>query len=161
MLNNMESENDLTPARHDYSDLFDMTTVMSIDTKQPKRLRKEVVKYPKLVMLGNSASVLEDEIVSYFEEDDDYEELPPPRLSQSRSDGSILRLNYSRGCGKDLRDTDHFVMPSLRLEYMDDHEYQEPTRDRDKDWILDSQRDILNKEPSPDKRELVLHNFTY
>lgn len=64
----------------------------------------------------------------------------------------------SRGCGRDKRDTDHFVIPSLRLNYIDTCEYIEPTRDRDKCWVLDSQRNILNSDPNKktDKTKLKL-----
>lgn len=145
-----------SPTRQNYSDLFDMTTVTSNPQIPPKRIGKEIVKCSKLVIQGKTTVVVEEDVVSYFEvSDDDNDDDIPPRLSQSRSDGNLLRLNYSRGCGRDRKDTDHFVMPSLRLHYMEDHEYQEPTRDRDKNWILDSQRDILNKEHTSDKNVLV------
>ncbi len=38
-------------------------------------------------------------------------------------------------------------MPSLRLEVLD-REYTEPVRDRDKNWVLDSQRQILLSLPN-------------
>ena len=139
----------------DYSDLFDMSTVAKYNFEPKKKIRKEVVTFPKVVLgVTGSLSVVEDHMISLFE-DEDNEIKEASRLLHSRSEERMPRLNYSRGCGRDARDTDHFVMPSLRLDYVDDHEYREPIRDRDKNWVLDSQRGILNHEPSSDKKELV------
>ena len=57
------------------------------------------------------------------------------------------KLSLFHGCGHDKALTGHFSMPSLRLEVLD-KEYQEPVRDRDKNWALDSQRNILLSPPN-------------
>mmetsp|Transcript_8681 Transcript_8681/g.12959 ORF Transcript_8681/g.12959 Transcript_8681/m.12959 type:complete len:1038 (-) Transcript_8681:53-3166(-) len=145
--------NDRSDADYDLISLFDMGTVSNQENGPPKKIKSELVSIPRCVFTENSVSYVEDKMLSYFEEDIC---IADPPLLTSRSE-SRLKLNFSRGCGKDERDTDHFVMPSLRLDYMDDKEYSEPVRDRDKIWAIDSQRNILNKDPPTEKKnELAL-----
>lgn len=116
------------------------------------RIKSEIVKVPRLIITpDDTVEVIDDEFISY------YEELIPVSTPQPITNStSKLRLNLSRGCGRDSRDTDHFVVPSLRLNYIDNNEYIEPVRDRDKCWVLDSQRPILNgDQEKQEKAKLV------
>jgi hypothetical protein len=134
----------------EFSSLFDLSTV-ALDEKTERMrqrpssssstIKTEIISYPRVVLTPStdSVSVVDDYLFAYYEEEED-------ERSKGRPKSSPLRLNLSRGCGRDRRDTDHFVVPSLRLNYIDNNEYMEPTRDRNKCWALDSQRDILNGE---------------
>jgi hypothetical protein len=139
----------------DFSSLFDLGTV-ALDEKTEKRhrpfscsstIKTEMIPFPRVVLTPStdSVSVVDDYLLAYYEEEEDDRPQERPRTSP-------LRLNLSRGCGRDQRDTDHFVIPSLRVNYIENNEYMEPTRDRDKCWALDSQRDILNGDRDPQEK---------
>jgi hypothetical protein len=138
----------------DYSFLFDMSTVMGRNDSAKTIIKSEIVKISRAVLKGNGIEYTEDSFLSFTEE----AVIEKHKLLNSKSDNA-LNLSFSRGCGKDSRDTDHFVMPSLRLDYIDEKEYEEPTRDREKNWALDSQRHILNdanpEEVAEEKKRLV------
>ena len=93
------------------------------------KIRRKVVKLEKAVLRGNSVAVRAEEFF-YFEE--------------TKAVDKNLKLSLVRSC---TRDRNCPVMPLLRLE-MADREYHEPVRDRDKNWVLDSQRHIIDRKGS-------------
>jgi hypothetical protein len=128
-----------------YKSLFDMSTVEGINDKGTI-IQSEVLHFPRVVLGGygkdSHLSVAEDTMISYSEV-----KLPPKHkiLQSSRSD-QCLTLHLRKGCGYDKGYTDHFSVPSLRLDVQEEKEYIEPIRDREKIWTLHSQRDMLTGE---------------
>lgn len=124
-----------------YTSLFDTSTVEGV-ADNGKIIQSELITLPRVVMSGKTISFTEDTMISYSEVD-----IPKRKkiIHSSMSDQSLL-LNLRKGCGQDKRYTDHYVMPSLRLDAIEDKEYIEPVRDREKIWTLDSQRDMLTGE---------------
>lgn len=103
---------------------------------RPKAIRRKVVRLEKAVLLGSSIAVRTEEF--FF-----FEETAETRQQQAGVDKQQLQLNLIRNCSRRAPDCSP-VMPLLRLE-MADREYREPIRDRDKNWVLDSQRHIVNR----------------
>ena len=121
--------------------------------------RQEVVSFPKLVMVDGAMTMVEDRLLDFSKSDSDLrrdirrtetgEHSPtshsPPTQSSPRHDD--LKLRLVRGCGRTGEDTDDFFsMPLLRLTAVEKG-YHEPIRDRDKNWVIQSQREVLNKTP--------------
>jgi hypothetical protein len=141
-------------------------TSPSLSSHSPSSIKSEIITMPRVVLTPyDTVEIIDDHLLSY------YEDVPPSTAPSLFSLSSLsptkkappshhppTRLNLSRGCGRDNRDTDHYVVPSLRLNYIDNIEYMEPIRDREKNWILDSQRAILNGDPAgkQERQKLVI-----
>ena len=72
---------------------------------------------------------------------------------KAKNDKSTLHINLFRGCDN-LRKADFPMMPSLALDVLHKN-YDEPVRDRDKNWKITSQRDVLNLKG----REIIFPDF--
>jgi hypothetical protein len=114
---------------HDDDD-DDSKTKASTSSSRPKGIRRKVVRLEKAVLLGSSVAVRMEQF--FFLEE----------TTVTAVDKQQLQLNLIRNCSRHDPDCSP-VMPLLRLE-MADREYHEPIRDRDKNWVLDSQRHIIN-----------------
>ena len=114
--------------------LFDLDTVRSSDTDSSSLfalspVRKRIIKKDKTTLMGSSVRIDKEYYVKY-------EEVPP-------RDETPLHLELIKDCSvTDQSRGNTPAMPSLRLE-MRDRDYHEPQRDRDKNWFLESQRDVL------------------
>lgn len=116
--------------QHHPDDDDDSKTKSSSSSSRPKGIRRKVVRLEKAVLLGSSVAVRTEQFF-FFEE-----------TTVTAVDKQQLQLNLIRNCSRHAPDCSP-VMPLLRLE-MADREYHEPIRDRDKNWVLDSQRHIIN-----------------
>lgn len=120
----------------DIASLFDMSTVEGKPTL--RMVKKKAIHHNTLLVDGKIT--FQTDLVEYYDE-------VPETVAETKNES--LDLNIFRGCGKgDALTGAAPAMPSLRLDMLD-KEYQEPTRSRDKNWKLDSQRDILNSIPDP------------
>jgi hypothetical protein len=136
-------------------------TSPSLSSSAPSSIKSEIITVPRVVLTPyDTVEIIDDHLLAYYEDtpaspshSSHYltKKFPPSHHNPP------IRLNLSRGCGRDLRDTDHYAIPSLRLNFIDSKEYLEPIRDREKNWILDSQREILNGDPDEkqEKQRLV------
>jgi len=98
------------------------------------------------VFLGESGFELNEEsLLSLFE-------LPSDSISDINR---INSLPLIKGGRESVIGGNYPVMPSLRLDMLD-REYSEPMRDRNKNWVLHSQRPVLNAEDPPPK---LVNNF--
>lgn len=139
-----------------FTSLFDMSTVKGVD-KRGTIIQSEMITVPRIILgKGKKISFTEDTMISYTEV-----EVPQRNkiLRTSMSDHALI-LPLRKGCGHDKSFTDHYMVPSLRLNVKEDKEYIEPVRDREKIWTLDSQRDMLTGETAEailkEKRALKL-----
>jgi hypothetical protein len=114
----------------DVESLFDLSTVKDIDETGPVRYKRKRFRRPKSVLRGNHVDVVEEE----------FEVLEEEAFELSSEREQELTLPLFRGCG-DRRMAP--AMPMLKLEMMY-KEYNEPVRDRDKNWTLESYRPILD-----------------
>jgi hypothetical protein len=129
--------------------LFDMLRLNEEykDNNISPRIHSELINVPRVVLSRDGVQVIDDFMVSMYEGNN-------RSLTSNRARTSKLRVNLLRGCGRDEAGTEHYVMPSLRLDIVS-KEYAEPLRNRDKNWKLDSQRHILNDEKSKSLSDLV------
>jgi hypothetical protein len=114
----------------DVESLFDLSTVQNIDETSPVKFKRKHFSRPKSVLRGNRVEIVEEE----------FEVLEEERVEQQRPPNPDLMLPLFRGCG-DRRVAP--AMPMLRMDMMD-REYNEPIRDRDKNWVLHSYRPVLD-----------------
>ena len=142
-----------------YTNLFDMSTVQGVD-KTGTIIQSEMITVPRVVF-SNSKKLCftEDTMISYIE-------VEPPKkkkIIQTSMSDNALALHLRKGCGHDKSYTEHYMVPSLRLNVEEDKEYIEPVRDRNKIWTLDSQRDMLTGETPEatlkEKRALKLGKY--
>lgn len=112
--------------------LFDLSTVANADDRNSGRTIKRIISIPKPYLHDSTISHIEEKYVTYERvENDSFEQ--------------SVHLNFIKPCGVlEQQKGNAAMMPSLRLDMLD-KEYQEPVRDRDKDWILHSQRPIINE----------------
>jgi hypothetical protein len=119
--------------REDPDHLFDLDSVAANESsfRTPGKVRKRIISVTSPVLKGSTISLRTEKYVKY-------EEVPEVQ-------DPIPALNIFKPCSTDEQLSGHSpCMPSLRLE-MREREYDEPVRNRDKDWILDSQRPIFNE----------------
>jgi hypothetical protein len=117
--------------REDPDHLFDLDSVAANESsfRTPGKVRKRIISVTSPVLKGSTISLRTEKYVKY-------EEVPEVQ-------DPIPALNIFKPCSTDEQLSGHSpCMPSLRLE-MREREYDEPVRNRDKDWILDSQRPIF------------------
>lgn len=134
-----EDNRDGTTERDEMLDLFDFNTLKW--SKRESTITSSVVTESKSIFVDGKLQVVEESFLSYAEE-----------FSWKPRSGSLLAkvepLLMVRGCSnKDELPS----MPCLRLDMLDLNKYNEPVRDRDKDWRIDSQRDILDESGTHDQ----------
>lgn len=145
--------------KNEINSLFNLNT-LKLETNSLNKIKTNLIKIPKIKLNSNSIEIIEDEILFYYEEDEN------ENNEENKNNNKNLKLNLIKGCGSDLYSTDHYIIPSLRLNYINNNEYYEPRRDRNKCWILDSQRNILNNDPNIQNEKLklvilILYSFLY
>lgn len=133
--NNDTEEAPLQFSSSELKDLFDFSTVKSENLFQRSFLRSREVGIPKYILTSDGVEESEERIFSLYEDFD--------RRTQTLSE-RIGTLPIVKGCSRDNNTVP--TMPSLRVELLD-KSYSEPKRSREKNWVLDSQREILNYEP--------------
>lgn len=118
------------------------------------------IAFPKLVLVDGRMTLVEDRllVLSLSLADADLSRSVAAAGAVSGSPASRsprshvpvanpLNLRIVKGCGRTKDDTDdYYTMPSLRLTAVEKG-YTEPTRNRNKNWAIDSQREVLNKTP--------------
>ncbi len=116
-----------------------------------------IISFPRLIMVGNTMEVVDDYILAADRKDQSRKSLHSSPKSGGDQSPQSTKLVLVKGCGGRGKEGtgDFFTMPSLRLGAIE-KEYSEPVRDRDKNWAIDSQREVLNKTPrSMQNPELV------
>ena len=119
-----------------------------------------IISFPRLAMVGNTMQIVDDYIFSVDRKDQLHKEMSSPKSNDAKSPTKLVLV---KGCGGRNKEStgDFFTMPLLRLGATE-KEYSEPVRDRDKNWALDSQREVLNRTPrSMQNHELVLFNTLF
>ncbi len=133
------------------SSLFDMSTlnldsgIIEGDSGIDVTPESLITSFPKLIMSGNSMIIVDD----YIQSDSTEEIISSKRLHSLEKEklNSPGKLILIKGCGRTRENPHDFhTMPSLRLP-AEENEYNEPIRDRDKNWAIDSQRDVINRTP--------------
>lgn len=122
------------------SDLFDMSTVrhgsINDDRQTKKVIKRERVKLQRLVLGRNGVHLQDDEYVLL-------EVSEKPRKTTFPVKLETLKFNISKDCAiAGVLKGNSPSMPLLRLS-MQEREWEEPVRSRDKNWVLHSQRQIL------------------
>jgi hypothetical protein len=119
--------------REDPDHLFDLDSAAANESsfRTPGKVRKRIISVATPILKGSTISLRTEKFVKY-------EEVPGVQ-------DQVPALNIFKPCSTDEQLSGHSpCMPSLRLEMLE-REYDEPVRNRDKDWILDSQRPIFNE----------------
>ena len=114
--------------------LFDLSTVLEDEADRYKigKLRKRLITVNRPIFKGATVVVQSEKYATY-------EAVSP------KDTNPALSLNLFKACGVLEQESGHTpCMPSLRLEMLE-REYHEPVRDRDKNWVLESQRPIFNE----------------
>lgn len=96
------------------------------DNVYNNKIKKKILNIEKAILTGGSIAIHNEKYI-YYEE----------ILHKDKN----LKLNLIKNC---INDSNAPVMPSLRL-VMKEKDYDEPIRDRDKNWSLDSQRSVINQ----------------
>ena len=100
-------------------------------------IMSKTIRLPRYVLTASGVDIVEDLMLSLYEASDD------------DNDSKVTHLPIVKGSRSGDNSGHYPTMPSLRLD-MIDREYSEPIRDRNKNWVLQSQRNILNPpEPPP------------
>ena len=115
---------------HEALNLFDFSTVMGREKRSI--VTSTVISKTRALLVAGKITLLEEQFLSYSE-------APMERSRSLGSTRAIEPLLMVKGCGQGVAS-----MPCLRIDMMDTNAYSEPVRDRDKDWRLDSQRDVLD-----------------
>ena len=112
--------------------LFDLSTASS--KNDSTRIVSKVVTEKVVILEEGQIAFSEVSYKSYSEEP----EVEPDERAEK------LRINIIKSCSQsDIFQGNAPSMPSLKLN-LSDLEYHEPVRDRDKNWIIQSQRTVLN-----------------
>lgn len=114
--------------------LFDLSTVAEdLDkTASPTKFVKRIITITRPVLQNSTVCICSDDYVRY-------DEVEVDQFAES------VKFNIVKPCGTRAIEEGHSpCMPSLRLDMLE-REYSEPVRNRNKDWILDSQRPIINE----------------
>lgn len=130
----------------DRANLFDMsTTIGPVHSPTKVVVKSSLVEQSRIEVGDDGYGSKNEYLLSYFEE-----EVPSVKKGYTSTlpveQQKALSLQFIKGTRNDSLVTGHrAAMPSLSL-VIKEHEmdYNEPQRDRNKDWKLDSQRDILN-----------------
>eukprot|EP01041_Mallomonas_annulata_P007620 gene7620-15603_t len=135
-------------------DLFSFSTLSneSNNNNNNSLIKSKIIRIPRNILTENGIITVEDRMMTYYEQfQDDISASPYEKLK---------KLPFVTSCFRQLHDSNnHSVMPSLKLK-LDalNSTYVEPKRNRDKDWILHSQRNILDTQPA-DKGILKLGKY--
>jgi hypothetical protein len=116
-------EDSRTDQDREIEQLFDLSTVAFDDDSEVVRVRRRVITVDKTHLGATGVSLLNESYIKY---------------EQVRQSNLSLNINVFKACGtRDQLEGNFPCMPSLRLEMLE--------RDRDKNWALDSQRDVINE----------------
>ena len=124
---------DTIETRNELVELFDFSTVRGKDSRSV--VKSSIVTKSRVMLVAGTIAVVEEHFLSYSE-------IPYEQRKALPYTGHPLMM--VKGCGQRNFDG-QASMPCLRMDALDLNGYSEPIRDRDKDWRLDSQRDILDK----------------
>ena len=136
-----ESEEELQQQSVSYSDIlemFDFSTLRhheDVDGNQEKVIKTKIVKVPKMIISANGdVSVVEERLLQYYE-----------RVEDTNTSGKARCRSVTAQSDGLNQDDSLTSMPSLTLNLARLRRgYNEPSRNREKDWVLDSHRQLLD-----------------